>query len=123
MSDAGSPAGAGEAPIGDQGAAVSQAKAHQSGGGGQHLPHTGTALGALIADDNDVSLLNVPPTDGQDGVHLPIEDSSRAPVDPHFLVHCRALQPRADGRQTPFQHNQPALGSNRVTGVVDDLLV
>ena len=60
MPDAGAMRGAGEAPVGDQGAVLVHTPAHDEGGGGEHLPHAGPPLGALIPDDQDGALLNGP---------------------------------------------------------------
>ena len=56
---------AGEAAVGDEGDVVAEAGAHDGAGGGEHLGHAGAALGAFVADDDDVALLDLPSAPGR----------------------------------------------------------
>jgi hypothetical protein len=77
-------AGAREAAVGDQGDVV-DAAALQGGGDLQHLAHAGTALGAFVADDDDIAFADRAVLDGVEGVFLAVEDAGRA-LEPVGLV-------------------------------------
>ena len=47
---------AGKTAVGDQGDVAAQALAGDGAGGGEHLPHAGTAARPFVADDDDVAL-------------------------------------------------------------------
>ena len=55
VADAEAAGGAGEAAVGDQRDLLAHALAVERRGGGEHLAHAGAALGALVADDDDVA--------------------------------------------------------------------
>ena len=46
----------GEASVGDEGAVVTETRAHDGGGRGEHLGHAGATLGSLVLDDDDGTL-------------------------------------------------------------------
>ena len=58
---------AGEAAVGDEGHGLIQLHAGQSGGGVEHLAHTGAALGALVADDHHIARDDLARVDGGNG--------------------------------------------------------
>src|SRR3546814_5799358 len=73
MADADAPRGAGEAPGGDQRHLVAHALAVDRRGGGQHFAHAGAALGARVADDDDLAFLVVALVDRLVSVLLAVE--------------------------------------------------
>ena len=58
---------AGEAAVGDEGHGLIQLHTGQSGGGVEHLAHTGAALRALVADDHHVARDDLACVDGCNG--------------------------------------------------------
>ena len=105
----GSAAGsAGEAAIGDEGHGLVQLHAGQSGGGVEHLTHTGAALGAFVADDHHVARDDLARIDGGDGRFLAVEDAGRAGVLLHLGGHGAALDDAAIGGDVAPQDLQTA---------------
>ena len=123
MADGSPPGGAGEAAVGDEGHILIQAHARDGGGGVEHLPHAGTALGALVADDHYVAGHDPAGIDGLDGVLLAVEHPGRALVDHHLRGHSGLLHHAAVGGQVALQHGDAAgLGIGSLDGA-DDLRV
>src|SRR5438045_8732180 len=77
MADAEAARAAREATVGDQRNLVACTLAVKRRGGGQHLAHAGAALGALVADDEDVAVLVGAVLDGGETVLLTIEHQRR----------------------------------------------
>jgi heavy metal translocating P-type ATPase len=70
-------AAAGEAAVGDERDVLAEALAHDGAGGGEHLAHAGAALGAFVADDDDVALLDGAVEDGLERRLLGVEHLAR----------------------------------------------
>ena len=113
--------GAGEPAVGNQGHRVAQALADQRAGYRQHFPHAGTALGALVADDDDVALVNLAALDGLEGGFFLFEYPGGTLID-LFLV-AGHLDDRAIGGQVAAQDGQAARGTAGIIGPVDYCLV
>ena len=108
VADAEAARGAGEAAVGDQGDLVAGALAVKRRRGGQHLAHAGAALGALVADDENVAVLVWPVLDGAEAVLLAVEHARRAAelqlghagdLDDGAVRRQRALQPHNSARR------------------------
>ena len=82
---------AGEAAVGDEGHGLIQLHTGQSGGGVEHLAHTGAALGALVADDHHIARNDLACVDGCNGGLLAVEHAGRAGVLLHLGGHGTAL--------------------------------
>ena len=85
MADAGAARAAAETAVGDQGDRFAESRAHDVAGGAEHLLHAGAALGAFVADDDDVAGLDLAGQDAFAGVFLALEDDGRAGVREHRL--------------------------------------
>src|SRR6185436_1601151 len=83
-----------------------QALADDRAGHLQHLPHPGAALGALVADDDDVALLDLPALDRLEGVLLAVEDPRGAGVA--LLFAAGELDHAALGREIAAQDRDAA---------------
>ena len=112
---------AGESAVGNQGHRVAQTLTDKRPGYGQHFPHTGAALGAFIADDNDVALVYLAPLNGLEGGFFLLKNPGRALVN-LFLV-AGHLDDGAVGGQVAPQDGQAAGGAAGVFRLVDDRLV
>src|SRR4051794_38677006 len=77
MADAEAAGGAGEAAVGDERDLAAHALARQRRGGLEHFAHAGTALGALVADHDDLAFPVGAVLDSLKGVLLPVEASRR----------------------------------------------
>ena len=109
MPDAQARGPAGEAAIGDERALRAEPGALEVGGRVEHLLHAGSALRALVADDDDVALLDLLREDHLDGLLLGLGDPRRTGEVPLVLGHAGGLDDAAVGgevaredRQSPF---------------------
>ena len=120
----GSAAGsAGEAAIGDEGHGLVQLHAGQSGGGVEHLTHTGAALGAFVADDHHIAGYDLACVDGRNGGLLAVEDAGRAGVLLHLRGNGAALDYAAVRCDVAPQDLQTAGGGVGVLDGADGLIV
>ncbi len=97
MADSSTAGSTREAAISDEGHGLIQLHAGQSRGGVQHLPHTGAALGALVADDHHITGDDLTRVDGGNGGLLTVEDTGRAGVLLHLGSHGAPLDHAAVG--------------------------
>src|SRR5665811_56128 len=65
--------GTGEPSVSDERNLVAHALAIERRGGRQHLAHAGAALGALVADDDDIALVIFFGADGGESLFLAVE--------------------------------------------------
>ena len=116
MTNAGTTRRPREAPVGYERDALAKAHALDGGGGIEHLTHTGAALGALVADHDDVARPDLTRVDGALGILLALEDASGTLVDEHLRGHGGTLDDRSLGGEVAAQHrNAP----RRREGIVD----
>src|SRR5690606_22706264 len=112
---------AGKTPVGDQCHVLAQAPAHDGGGGREHLPHAGPALGAFVADHQ---YLAGPYRTVEDAIHdfLFRVEHPRRTVEPEpFLAG--DLGHRAFWRQVATQDAQMAVGLDGVVEWANDVLL
>ena len=109
VADAGSACGAGEAPIGNQGAVLIHSPSHDEGAGHVHLPHPRSTLWPLIADDQHISLLDLVVGNRVAGVlhggkHSgPAFEIVHTGLDPRLFDHRPVgSQVAVEDRQSPF---------------------
>src|SRR5690606_34170550 len=107
---------AGEPPVGDQRARLAEPAALEEGRRVQHLLHAGAALGALVADHDDVTGLDLPAEDALDGVVLRLEHHGGAGERPQLLLDAGGLDDRAVGGDVAAQDGEAAVGG---VGVLD----
>ena len=120
MTNTGTPGGTGEPTIGDEGHGIAQPHAHDGGGGVQHFPHTGAALGAFVADDYHVAGVDVPRIDGGLSLFLGFKDPGGAFVHQHFGKHRAALDHAALRSQIAPEHGDAAGGGVGILHGADD---
>ena len=113
--------GAGETAVRDQGDIAGQALADQGCRNAQHFPHAGTALGALIADDDDIAGLDRVGFDGGEGVFLAFKDTGRP--GEFRAVMAGQFQDGALRGQVTGQDAKAAIGFDGVGDGMDDALV
>src|SRR5690606_7392960 len=77
MADAEAAGAAREAPVGDERHLVAHALAVEAGRGRQHLTHARAALGALVADDENLAFLVLAVLHRAEAVLLAVEHASR----------------------------------------------
>ena len=123
VADGGTPGGAGEAAVGDEGHGLAQAHAHDGGGGVEHLPHAGAALGALVADDHHVAGDDLAGVDGGDGLLLAVKHPGGAGVGHHLGGHGGALDHAALGGQVALEHGDAAVLGVGVVDGADDVRI
>ena len=116
MADGSAPGGAGETSVGDEGHRCAQTHTANGGGGIQHLPHAGAALGALVADDHHITGLNASGIDDLDSLLLGIEHPGGAGVLHHLGSHGGLLDDTAVLRQVAKENGNTA---GRQIGIVD----
>ena len=77
MADAGAARAAAEAAVGDQGDRFAQPRAHDVAGRTEHLLHARAALGAFVADDDDIARLDLAGQNAFARLFLAVEDDGR----------------------------------------------
>mgnify|MGYP007047224592 CR=1 FL=1 len=109
VADGGAAGSAGEAPVGDKGHRLAQTHAADGGGGVEHLPHTGAALGPLIADDYHVSGVDLLGIDVGDGLLLGVVHPGGAwwTIISGATADCFTTQP--SGARLPLSTAMPPL--------------
>ena len=110
---------AGEAPVGDQRAHRTEARALEERGRVQHLLHARPARGALVAHDDDVAGPDLALEDDRDGLLLGVDDARRPLEVPPVLGQAGALDDGALGGQVAGEDGEAAVGGERVRDVVD----
>ena len=122
VADAEAARGAGEAAVGDQRDLVAHALAVERRRGRQHLAHAGAALGALVADDEDVAVLVV--AGPRRRRSSPPRSRTRAPGRGTAASSCRRpSRSRRPARASPCRPTTPPVGDMRLRDRVDDLLI
>ena len=114
-------AAAGEAAVGDEGDVVEHAGAGQGAGGGEHLGHAGAALGALVADDDDIPLLDAALLEALDHRLLGVEHAGGAGELRALLAG--DLGDAAAGGERAAQDADVADALERFVQRVDDVLL
>ena len=99
VADGGPVGSAGEAPIGDEGAARAEAGPHQRGGGAQHLAHAGSSPGSLVADDDAGARPDPVAAQRVDRALFVLEDARGKHDVPHLPRDARGLDDGAAGRE------------------------
>ena len=87
MAHAESMGATGEASVGNECGVATTTGALHGPGDGQHLAHAGTPLGTLVADDHDVTRLNLAAEHGRHGRVLTIEHPGPT-VKPVYVYAC-----------------------------------
>ncbi len=121
MADAGAAGRAGKASVGDQRDRAAQAASHDRGGRVEHFAHAGTALGTLVADDDDVAVGDEAVVDRLHRLLLGVKDLRGTRMLEHFGRDCRALYHAAVGRQIAAQHRDAAGGAVGLLSGADDV--
>ena len=121
MADAQPRRPAGEPAVGEQQDVLAQAGALDGAGDGEHLAHARPALGALVADDDDVAGAQRALGDGVHGALLAVEDARGALEG--LGVEAGRLHHGTLGGQGSVQDAQPAGAVERVVHRVDDRAV
>ncbi|KZL80902.1 hypothetical protein CI238_06658, partial [Colletotrichum incanum] len=123
MADQETVAATGEAAVRQQSDVLAETGAHDGGTGLQHLRHTGTALGALVADDDDslLALLDLVALERRDEGVLLVEHACLT-LEAQALL-ASDLANRAAGRELAAQNLDVARGLDGVAEGADDLLV
>ena len=114
--------GAGEAAVGDEGGAGGKAAAIEELHGLVHLPHAGTALGALVADDHHVAGPDLAGQDGLLGGLLRVEADGLALKVVEALVKGAGLGDAGVGGQVAPQHGHAAGIAEGIADGVDDVV-
>ncbi len=104
----------GEPAVGNQSHVLIQPHARNGRRGVQHLPHSRTALGTLVADDYHIPGFDFPGVNGGNGILFAVEHPGRPAVDHHFLCHRGPLHHTALRRQIALQHRDAAVLTVRV---------
>ena len=102
----------GEATVREQGNVLSETSTHDSGRRLQHLRHTRSTLGTLVADDDDglLTLLELAALESRDEVVLGVEDTSLT-LEAHTLLAGDLSDGAAGGER--------ATEDSQVTGLLD----
>ena len=104
MADTGAPCGSGEASVSEEGNILVKAHSGQNRSGVQHFPHAGTAFGALVADNDYITLVDLFGADGFDGFIFRIEYPGRAGMYQHFFCYGTFLDDRTHRRNVSRQY-------------------
>src|SRR6478735_10301933 len=110
---------AGEPAVRDERAGLAETAALQEGRRVEHLLHAGAAARALVADDDDVAVLDLLAEDLVDGVLLRLADDGRSLEGPDRLVDARRLHDAAVHGEVPLEDRQTAVLGVRVRHVAD----
>ena len=104
--------GSGKTAIRDQGHIAGQTLADQGSGDAQHFTHAGTALGTLIADDENVAGLDRIGLDRGEGILLAFKHPGR--TGEFSAVMPGQFEHGAFGRQITRQDPEAAVGLDRL---------
>ena len=112
---------AGEASVGQESDGVAQCRdSFDCGGDGEHLAHAGAALGAFVADDEDVAGVDLSVLYRLVAVLFVLEDAGGAGVVQALVPG--DLDDAAVGREIAAQDDEAAGLLERLVPGVDDLL-
>ena len=109
-----------EPAVGDEGHVVTEPRAHQGGGGREHLRHAGAALRPLVADDHHVATLDRPLLEGAEHRLFAVEDAGR-PAEPRAFLAGDLGDGRIGG-EVAVEDRDVARLFDRVLDRLDDLL-
>ena len=123
MADGRAPGRPGETPVGKQRDCLTQALAHNGGGGRKHFSHARAALGPFAFDDDHVAGDYFAVQYGLGGVLHVVKDPGPAAVLHHLGADRSGLNHTAHGGQVSEQHRQTALGAVRGIYVADHLVI
>ena len=123
MADGSTTGGTGEPAVGNEGHGASLSTALNGRGGIEHLPHARAALGALVADDDDVAVVDLAAVDGLHGVLLAVKDTGGAFVYQHLRHYGRPLDHAGIRGQVALQHGDATGGAVGIFHGTDDLRV
>ena len=121
VADGGPVGGAGEAPVGDEGAGRAEAGPHQRGGGAQHLAHSGTSPGSLVADDDAGAGLDPVAAQRVDRALLVLEDARGEDDVPHLPRYAGCLHDGPPGREVAAEDVDRAVRLDRVAPAANAL--
>src|SRR5579883_1796538 len=120
MADAEPSRSAGKTAIGNKSDLFAHALPVKGGGGGKHLPHARTTLGAFIANNDHVAFFILARVYGAECIFLAVKTPRRPPEFEIFQasnLYYRSVR----GERSPQTYNA-ACGRNRVVNVSDDRL-
>ena len=112
---------AGETSVGDEGDSLAEALTHDGAGGSEHLAHARSALGAFVADDDDVAVFDLAVEDTAKRGFFGFVDDGLAGEGVAFLAG--DLGDGAFGGEVTAQDAQVAVGLDRIGEGADDVLV
>src|ERR1700704_597379 len=121
MADAKAARRAGKSAVGDERDLAAHALAVQCRGRRQHLAHPGTALGALVADDQHVAFLVLTCLHGLKTRFLAVE-TARRPGELHVL-HTGHFDDRALGSEISLEADDASGREQRFVGRAYDVLL
>src|SRR5690606_31122015 len=105
---------AGEAAIGEQSAGFTQAFGFDVAGGIEHFLHAGAALGAFVADDDDIASLDLVVEDVVYSLILRFGDMGVAFENQDAVVHACGFDDAAVERDVAGEDGQAAFGGEGV---------
>ena len=111
----------GEATISDECNVFAETASHDGAGWREHLSHAGTSLGPLIADDDDISLLDAAGQDAFKGLFFRFKDAGLSFEEEAFLTG--DLGDGSLGSKVSLEDDEMALGFDRIGKRTDDLLI
>ena len=109
--------------VGDERDVRAQPRAHDGGGGGEHLAHPRAALRAFVADDDDVALHDLAAGDGLHRRFFAVEHLCGAAVAEHGGVDGALFHHRALRGDIALEDGEPARRGIGIVHRADDLLV
>ena len=121
VADAGAAGGAGVAAVGDHGDAGVQPHSHQHGGGDGHLTHAGTALRALVPDDQHAAGDNLAVDHLIPEGLLRVKADGGAGVAEHGGLHAALFDQTAAGGDVAVEDGVAAVGIEGVLLGMDDI--
>ena len=120
MADGGAAGGTREASVRDERHAVPQARTHDGGRRIQHFTHTGAALGAFVADDDDFAGVDFAAVNGVQRIFFAVKDAGLALMNHHVGTYGRAFYHAAFGGKVALQNGDAALFGDRIFHRVND---
>ena len=121
MADAEAARAAGEAAVGDQRDLAAHALAVERRGGREHLAHAGTAVRALVADDQHVAFLVLLVLHRLEAGFFAIEAARRTGECKRSIPATFTMAP--SGARLPLRPTTPPVCENRLVGRIDDVLI
>ena len=114
---------AAEAAVREQGHILVQTHTGNRRGGGKHLPHSWSALGALVPDDDDVIGLNLSSHDRLGGLFFRIKNPRPTFPHQHLGIHGGLFDHRPLRRQIAAQNGDTTLNMVGILQVMDNVPV